>query len=301
MVFGFLKKKIKETFDVVKKVTEKKLTKKEFDKFFDALEFSLLESNIAYDTILAIRESLEKELIGKEIKRGLQEKIIMNALKNALRGVLKESDSTKLLQEIKASKEPIVIMFVGTNGSGKTTTIAKIAYWLKKNNISCVLAACDTFRAASIEQLEKHGKALGIKVVKHKYGSDAAAVAYDAIEHAKAKGIKVVMIDTAGRSHANTNLMNELEKIKRVVNPDYVVFVGDALTGNDVVDQCKTFNDVTPFDFAVLTKTDVDEKGGAILSVSHATGVPVMFLGTGQLYKDLEQFDKEKLIKLILE
>jgi len=301
MVFGFLKKKIKETFDVVKKVTEKKLTKKEFDKFFDALEFSLLESNIAYDTILAIRESLEKELIGKEIKRSLQEKIIMNALKNALRGVLKESDSTKLLQEIKASKEPIVIMFVGTNGSGKTTTIAKIAYWLKKNNISCVLAACDTFRAASIEQLEKHGKALGIKVVKHKYGSDAAAVAYDAIEHAKAKGIKVVMIDTAGRSHANTNLMNELEKIKRVVNPDYVVFVGDALTGNDVVDQCKTFNDVTPFDFAVLTKTDVDEKGGAILSVSHATGVPVMFLGTGQLYKDLEQFDKEKLIKLILE
>jgi fused signal recognition particle receptor len=329
MVLGFLKRKIKETFKVIKKqekiekpkekekkipkkekasikeriikkVTEKELSDKEFDQFFDALELNLLQSNIAYETIQAIRESLETDLIGKSIKRGTHEKSIINALGKALKEVLKTSDSLELLKKIKLSKEPVSIMFVGTNGSGKTTTISKIANWLKKNKLSVVLAACDTFRAASIEQLEKHGNALKVKVIKHKYGADSAAVAYDAIAHAKAKGVKAVLIDTAGRSHANMNLMNELEKVARVVKPDYTVFVGDSLTGNDVVDQCRTFNNITPFDFAVLTKTDVDEKGGAILSVSHTTGVPIMFLGTGQLYKDLKQFDKNELIKQIL-
>jgi fused signal recognition particle receptor len=286
---------------IIKKVTERELTSKDFDEFFDALELNLLQSNIAYETIQAIRTSLENDLVGKSIKRGRHEKTINDSLKKAIKSVLRSYDSNLLLKNIKSSKEPVSIMFVGTNGSGKTTSIAKFTNWLKKNKLKVVLAACDTFRAASIEQLEKHGNSLKVKVIKHSYGADSAAVAYDAIAHAKSKGVNVVLIDTAGRSHANTNLMNELEKVRRVVKPDYTVFVGDALTGNDVVDQCRTFNDVTPFDFAILTKTDVDEKGGAILSVSHTTNVPIMFLGTGQLYKDLKQFNKEELIKQILE
>ncbi len=306
MVFSFLRKKIKETINsikkerIIKKVTEKKITGKEFNNFFNALELNLLQANIAYETIQAIKKSLEKELTGKQVSRRSHEKVIMNALKKALRKVLKECNSNELLTIIKESDKPVSFMFIGVNGSGKTTSIAKIANWLKKNKISSVMAACDTFRAASIEQLEKHGKALGIKVVKHKYGADAAAVAYDALEHARARNVKAVLIDTAGRSHANTNLMNELEKIKRVIKPDYTVFVGDALTGNDMIEQCRTFNNTTPFNFMILTKTDVDEKGGAILSASHTTGVPIMFLGTGQLHKDLKAFNKEELINQII-
>ncbi len=326
MVFSFLKNKLKEAISslkvkreekkvnaaakgkakislkekIIKKVTEKELTKEDFAKFFEALEINLMQSNVAFDTIQAIKGSLEGDLLGESLKRGSQADIINEALKKALSNVLKESSSEELLLAIKASVNPVTFMFVGTNGSGKTTTIGKFAYWLQKHKIPVVFAAGDTFRAASIEQLEKHGAALGIKVIKHTYGADSTAVVYDAIAHAKAKGVKAVLIDTAGRSHSNVNLMNELEKMKRVIKPDYIVFVGDALTGNDVIEQCRDFNQVTPFNFAVLTKTDVDEKGGAILSVSHSTGVPIMFLGTGQTYDDLKPFKKEELIKQIL-
>ncbi|MBD3312142.1 signal recognition particle-docking protein FtsY, partial [archaeon] len=285
---------------IVKKITETAISKKDFNELFQPLELTLLQSNVAVKTIEVVKESLSKELVGKSVKRGSLEQAVTSALKKSISNVLVEGDVKDLISEIKASKEPVSIMFVGANGSGKTTTIAKIAKFLKSQKISVVLAACDTFRAASIEQLETHGRALGVKVVKHSYGSDAAAVAYDALEHAKANNIKVVLIDTAGRSHSNVNLMRELEKVKRVVNPDYTIFVGDALTGNDVVLQAKDFNDVTPFDYVILTKTDVDEKGGAILSVSHETGAPVLFLGTGQTYADLEPFNKKGLVKQLL-
>jgi len=252
------------------------------------------------ETIEAIKEQLKTELVDKSVKRGKSSQVISKALERAVNSVLIEGDINELLKEIKLVTEPVSIMFIGSNGSGKTTTIAKLANFLKTKKISCVLAACDTFRAASIEQLETHGAALGVKVVKHSYGSDAAAVAYDALEHARAKGIKVVLIDTAGRSHSNTNLMKELEKVKRVVNPTYTIFVGDALTGNDTVMQVRDFSTVAKFDYVILTKTDVDEKGGAILSVSHETGVPILFLGNGQTYQDLKPFKKKELINNLL-
>ena len=319
MVFGFLKNKIKAAIDNLKKkavkpepaklkkglkqriisrVTETRLTGDKFDEFFKGLELSLVESNVAYETIQAIKSGLSKDLVGKSLKKSSLEALIKQSLADSIESVIVQGDFKPVLEHLKQGLT--VFMFVGTNGSGKTTSIAKFAKFLMIKGFSVVLAACDTFRAASIEQLEKHANALGVKIVKHTYGSDPAAVAFDAVAHAKSKGINAVLIDTAGRSHTNTNLMNELAKVKRVVNPDYLVFVGDALTGNDVVEQCKTFNSVTPFNFAILTKTDVDEKGGAILSVSHATGVPIMFIGTGQTYADFKLFNKKELIKQLL-
>lgn len=285
---------------VVKRITETTISEDDFKELFQPLELTLLQSNVAVETIEAVKESLNKELVGKSVKRGRLEQAVTNALKKSISNILVEGDVKTLIKDIRAAGGPVSIMFVGANGSGKTTTIAKLADFFKKKNISVVLAACDTFRAASIEQLETHGRALGVKVVKHSYGSDAAAVAYDALEHARANSVDAVLIDTAGRSHSNINLMRELEKVNNVINPDYTVFVGDALTGNDVVLQAKDFNEVTPFDFVILTKTDVDEKGGAILSVSHETGVPVLFLGSGQAYADLEPFNKKELVKQLL-
>lgn len=285
---------------IVKKITETKISGDDFNELFKPLELALLQSNVAVDTIEAVKESLSKELINKSVKRGRLEQAVTKALEKAVSEVLIEGDVDKLISELEIAEEPVSLMFVGANGSGKTTTIAKVTRLLKDKGVSVVLAACDTFRAASIEQLETHGKALGVKVVKHSYGSDAAAVAYDALEHARANNIQAVLIDTAGRSHSNVNLMRELEKVKRVVDPDYTIFVGDALTGNDVVMQCRDFNEVTGFDYVILTKTDVDEKGGAILSVSYETGVPVLFLGTGQDYTDLELFNKNELVKQLI-
>jgi len=189
------------------------------------------------------------------------------------------------------------IMFIGVNGVGKTTSLAKFAYLLKSQGKGVVIAASDTFRAASIEQLEVHCQKLGLKLVKHTYGSDAAAVAFDAVKHAEATNKDVVLIDTAGRSHSNANLMRELVKIKKVVKPDITIFVGDSLTGNDVVNQAKLFNEQIGIDYIILSKADVDQKGGAIISAGYITKKPILFLGTGQGYDDLERFTKEKVLK----
>ncbi len=301
-MFSFLKKKLIESKEkLVKKITEKNLTSEEVEELLEPLRLNLLQSNVALETVNRIIDIVTSELAGKSVKKKKAKDLVISALKDAISSILIEGDVNKFIKKIRDSENPVSIMFVGSNGSGKTTTIAKIAYFLKNKNISSVMAACDTFRAAAIQQLEIHGKALGIKVIKHTYGSDAAAVAYDALQHAKAKGIKAVLIDTAGRSHSNINLMKELEKIKRVVNPDIIVFVGDALTGNDVVMQCRDFLAATNFDYSILTKTDVDEKGGAILSVSNETGVPILFLGTGQGYGDLKAFKKDKLINMLFQ
>ena len=204
------------------------------------------------------------------------------------------------LKEIKNKKDlPYVIAFFGINGSGKTTSIAKIANMLKEKNISCVLAAGDTFRAASIEQLQIHADKIGVKLIKHTYGSDPAAVAFDAIKHAQSKNMEVVLIDTAGRMHSNTNLVDEMKKIVRVAKPDLKIFVGESITGNDCVEQAKTFNEAVGIDGIILAKADIDEKGGAAISVSYVTKKPILFFGTGQEYKDIEAFDKEKVMKNI--
>jgi len=205
-----------------------------------------------------------------------------------------------LIEEIENKKEkPYIIAFFGINGSGKTTTIAKLASMLKEMKISCVLAASDTFRAASIEQLQHNADKIGVKLIKHGYGSDPAAVAFDAIKHAKAKNIDVVLIDTAGRMHSNQNLIDELKKITRVTKPDLKIFVGESIAGNDCVEQAKTFNDAVGIDGIILAKADIDEKGGAAVSVSYVTKKPILYLGTGQKYGDLEPFNKEKIMNSI--
>ena len=201
------------------------------------------------------------------------------------------------MRKIKYEEKPFVIAFFGINGSGKTTTIAKIANLLKEKNISCVLAASDTFRAASIEQLQIHADKLGVKLIKHDYGSDPAAVSFDAIKHAKAKNIDVVLIDTAGRLHSNINLMDELKKIVKVSKPNLKLFVGESIAGNDCIEQAKTFNEAVGIDGIILAKADIDEKGGAAISVSYITKKPIIYLGTGQEYKDLKEFDPNLIVE----
>ena len=318
-MFSFLKKKIKEFLAGTKKEIEeeikkkeqpkeesvltklkkifvsKKLNENEFNSFFDKLELILIENNVALEAIDALRMKLKQELVGKEISRKEWEKEIEKSLKKAIEELLIEPFD--LIEKIKSSEKPFVIVFFGINGSGKTTTIAKIAYMLKMNKIKSVLAASDTFRAASIEQLEKHGKALGIEVIKQKYGADPAAVAFDAIVHAKAKAIDVVLIDTAGRMHTKTDLLREMEKICRVTKPNLKIFVGEAIAGNDVIEQAKSFDEAVGIDAIILTKADVDERGGAIISVSHVTKKPIIYLGVGQLITDLKPFDKKEIIK----
>ncbi|UZE93812.1 MAG: signal recognition particle-docking protein FtsY [Candidatus Pacearchaeota archaeon] len=277
-----------------------KIKEENFDKFFSELEMVLIENNVAMEAIEFLKTELKKELIGKEIKRKELEKEIENSLKKAINELLIEPfDFVEKIKERVKKEKPYTIVFFGINGSGKTTTIAKISHLLKKQGLSSVLAASDTFRAASIEQLEKHAVKLDVKVIKHKYGSDPAAVAFDAIAHAKAQGIDCVLIDTAGRIHVKADLMREMEKIIRVNKPDLKVFVGEAIVGNDAIDQAKAFHEAIGIDAIILTKADVDEKGGAMISVSYVTKKPIIFLGVGQEYGDLKKFDKDDLIKSI--
>jgi fused signal recognition particle receptor len=298
-------KKIKEEKIPLKEkisrvIFEKKLSEKEFDEIFIEIEKALLENNVALEVVEKIKESLKKEIIDVSIRRGGEEKKIKEALKKAIEEVLIEGDANSIIEKIKKNKEkeiPTKFLFVGINGSGKTTTIAKFAKWLRMNNITSVFAASDTFRAASIEQLEKHGNNLNIKVIKHQYGADPCAVAFDANKYAEAHKIDCILIDTAGRQHVNKNLMEELAKIHRVIKPDFIVFVGDSLTGNDVIQQARDFDKIIPIDFSILTKTDVDKKGGTVISIGYVTKKPIMFLGTGQNYEDLKEFKKEEIIE----
>ncbi|GAH34806.1 unnamed protein product, partial [marine sediment metagenome] len=280
---------------IKEKVVTKKINEKQFEELFWNLEVALLENNVATEVIEKIKEDLKQELVEKPIRRSKIEKTIEESLKKSI-GDLFEAKSFDILEKIK-QKKPFIICFVGINGSGKTTTIAKIAHLLKGKGLSCVLAASDTFRAASIEQLQKHADNLGIKLIKHDYGSDPAAVAFDAIKHAESKNIDVVLIDTAGRMHANVNLMDEMKKIIRVAKPDLKIFVGESITGNDCVEQAKKFDEAVGIDAIILSKADVDEKGGAAVSVSYVTKKPIIYIGVGQEYKDLKEFDSELVIK----
>ncbi|MDK2908034.1 MAG: fused signal recognition particle receptor, partial [Candidatus Woesearchaeota archaeon] len=243
------------------------ITEEKFENFFWELELMLLENNVAYEVIEEIKKELAEKIIGKEFQRGKIQDVLSSSIKEIIEKILLQPFD--LIEKIKQergksdeTKRPYVILFLGINGSGKTTTLAKLAYLLKKNGLSCVLAASDTFRAAAIQQLEKHAEALGIRLIKHDYGADAAAVAYDSIEYAKAKGIDAVLIDSAGRLHSNRNLMDELAKLVRVSKPDLKIFVGEMLTGNDCIEQAKEFDKAVGIDAVILTKSDVDEKGG---------------------------------------
>lgn len=288
------KKEKKGIIQRLKDLTKVKLSEKDFDKLFEDLELTLMENNVALQVIDIIKENLKKEIVNTPLKRREIEPKIKDALRNSLDKLLFEPFD--LVEKVRL-KKPFVIAFFGINGSGKTTSVAKIAYLLQRNKLSSVMAASDTFRAASIEQLMKHGTKLGVKVIRHRYGADPAAVAFDAIAYAKSRAIDVVLIDTAGRMHTQANLMREMEKICRVAKPDLKIFVGESIVGNDAVEQAKAFNDAVGIDAIILAKADVDEKGGAAISVSHVTGKPILYLGIGQRYGDLEKFNKYKIIK----
>jgi len=281
------------------KITKKKISEELFERLFWDLELSLLENNTAVEIIQELKEKLRKELVGREVSRSELKDIILNTLKDEISSVIEGVDLVELIKEKLQKKKPCVICFFGVNGSGKTTTIAKIANLLKKNGLSVVLAASDTFRAAAIDQLEEHANRLGVKLIKHRYGADAAAVAFDAIKHAEAKGIDVVLIDTAGRMHSDVNLMDEMKKIVRVAKPELKVFVGESIVGNDCVEQARRFDQAVGIDAVILTKADVDEKGGAIVSISKVVGKPIAFLGIGQGYDDLIKVNKESILRSV--
>ena len=271
------------------------LTQELFDELFENLEMLLLENNVALSVVDKIRTDMKKDLLNIEIKKADVENEIKQSLKNSIKNILLEPFD--LIDKIKDKKEkdPFVILFFGINGSGKTTTISKISNLLNENNITNILAAGDTFRAASIEQLKKHGDKLGVKVISQNYGSDPAAVGFDAIQYAKSHGIKVVLLDTAGRMHTKSDLIREMEKIVRVTNPDLKIFVAESITGNDATEQAKAFQEAFGLDASILTKADVDEKGGTAISIGDVTQKPILFLGTGQEYKDLEKFSPEEI------
>ncbi len=275
-------------------ITTKKISEQKFDDLFWDLELALMENNTAVEVIEKIKADLKKDLVDKPIRRSDITGTIMKSLKRSIQEVI--SVETFDLVEKAKSKKPYVICFVGINGSGKTTTIAKVANMFKEKGMVPVLAAADTFRAAAIDQLQEHADKLGIKIIKHDYGSDAAAVAFDAVEHAKSKNKDVVLIDTAGRLHSNSNLMDEMKKVIRVAKPDCTIFVGESITGNDCVEQAQKFAQTINIDGIVLSKADIDEKGGAAISVSYVTKKPILYIGTGQEYKDLEKFSSEKVI-----
>jgi len=265
------------------------------EEIFEELELILLENNVALEVVDKIKENLLKDLEGIEVKKGEIEKTIAETLKKSISDAL--LDSPNLIKEIKEKEGVYTIVFFGINGSGKTTSIAKLASKLQKEKISCVFAAADTFRAAAIQQLEKHGENLKIPVIKQDYGSDPAAVAFDAKRYAEKNKIKCVLIDTAGRMYTKDNLIKQMEKIIRVSQPDKKIFVGESITGNDMVEQAKTFNEAVEIDGIILSKADVDEKGGTALSISQVTGKPIYFLGVGQNYEDLQEFKKETILK----
>jgi len=296
-------KKIKKITTIKEVVIEKTLTEKDIDSFFTDSETDLLQANIALEAIDYMKDSMKKGLAEKKIKRRGAEQFISNALEETLLGLVDHGTVSleKVIKDAKKQGKPACLVFLGFNGAGKTTSIAKVARYLMDKGHSVVLAAGDTFRAASIEQLEHHGNKLGIKTIKHNYGSDSAAVVFDACKHAEAKGIDVVLADTAGRMHTDKNLADELKKVIRVNQPDLKVLLVDSLTGNDAVEQAKQFHAMVGVDTVIMAKTDVNEKGGSILSVSYAIKKPILFLGTGQEYKDLEKFRPKQFVKGLLE
>jgi len=273
-------------------ISTKTLSQQKFEDIFWELEIVLLENNVSVKVIDKIKQDLQNVLVDQKLPRNPTE-IITNTLRTSVNEIL---DFNEVSFIDKIDKKPYVIMFFGINGAGKTTTIAKIIKHLQSHDKSVVVAAADTFRAAAIDQIEEHTTKLGVKLIKHDYGSDPAAVAFDAVRHAEKNQIDVVLIDTAGRLHSNTNLMSELDKIKRVANPDLSLFVGESITGNDCVEQAQHFNEVTDLDGVILSKADIDEMGGATLSISYTLQKPIYFLGVGQEYTDLVPFNKQYII-----
>jgi fused signal recognition particle receptor len=290
--------------NLVNKVATTELKADQLHPILEEFKLNLIENDVAISVADYICEEMTKRLDGIQVKRlEDRKKIVEGNLQEVLLEIMSTKERISLLEMVREKRdtnEPYVIVFVGINGTGKTTSIAKVAKLLMKRGYSVVLACSDTYRAGSIEQLEEHAKRLGVRMIKHKYGADPAAVAYDAISHGKAHGVNVVLIDTAGRIQTDKNLMNELAKIKRIISPDLTILTVDALTGNDAVMQAEEFHKSVGIDGTILTKVDADVKGGSALSVTYVTGKPILFIGIGQRYEDLQEFSPEQFAKMIL-
>ncbi|AKB38543.1 Signal recognition particle 54 kDa protein [Methanosarcina siciliae C2J] len=269
------------------------LDNKDLEEPLWELEMGLLESDLALSVSEAIVESVKNQLTGTTKRIGSNTgEIVEVALKKAILDVV-SANTFDFDEYVKNREKPVHIVFVGINGTGKTTSISKITNRLLKSGYSVVLAAGDTFRAGAIDQLGIHASRLGVKMIKHQAGADPAAVIYDAVQYAKAHKIDFVLSDTAGRMHTNMNLMAQMEKICRVSSPDLIIFVDEAVAGNDAVERAAQFNEAVPIDGSILTKIDADAKGGSAISIAYITGKPILFFGVGQGYEDLKKFDPE--------
>lgn len=283
-------------------VSHKTISEKDIDDILFELEMALLEGDVAIEVAEKIVNSVKEDLVGRKIRRRSDvADFTKEALKNAISEILnvETPDINELLINSRETGEPLKLMFVGINGTGKTTTIAKVATHFIEKGYTPVIAAADTFRAGAIEQITHHADKIGVKIIKHQKGADPAAVAFDAVAHARAKGKELVLVDTAGRMQTNTNLMDEMKKIKRVIKPDMIIFVGDALTGNDAVEQAQKFDDAVGVNGIILTKADADAKGGAALSIGYVIQKPILFLGLGQSYGDIMEFKPEWMVEQI--
>ena len=295
--------KLKKAFSsAAKGIGQKELTDKVLDDALLELQIALLESDVAQEVVDNLSAKLKKELLGLKMEKSQDvTQVVQSKLQAAVAEIFARAGKLDMVERIKAKKEgkagPFIIVFLGINGTGKTTTVAKIANLLRKAGFSVVVAAGDTHRAGAIEQLEQHTNRLSLKIVKQRYGADPSSVGRDAYEHAKKNYIDVVLMDTAGRMQTSKNLMDEMGKIVRVVKPDMKLFIGDSLAGNDTINQAREFFQYTNFDGAILTKIDADAKGGAAMSIAHITSKPITFVGVGQGYDDIIPFDPDKFIE----
>ena len=287
---------------IVKKVVERQITEEDLGEVLNEIELDLLEADVAVEVFEKLKEDIKKNLVGKDANRTKVKEVIQKTIKDSLLEVLTvpQFDIEDLIKKTRKANKPALITFLGFNGSGKTTTLAKFANWLIQKKYSVVFAAADSFRAASIEQLEEHANRLNVKAIKHQYGSDPAAIVFDAVKHAQLKGIDVVLADTAGRAHTNRNLMEQLEKVVRVNKPDLKILVLDSMTGNDIINQCRMFDEAVGVNALILTKNDVSKKGGSILSAAYVLKKPILFLGVGQEYNNFEKYDPQKVIKELI-
>jgi len=299
--------KLKKAFSrAARGVAQKELTERVLDDILLDLQIALLESDVAQEVVDDLSVKLKKELLGLKLEKEQEAaEIVQSKLQTALAEIFARTDRFDLIERIKLKKDgrggPFVVVFLGINGTGKTTTVAKIANLLRRAGFSVVVAAGDTHRAGAIEQLEQHASRLSLKIVKQRYGADPSSVGRDAYDHAKKNHIDIVLLDTAGRMQTSKNLMDEMGKIVRVVKPDVKLFIGDALAGNDTINQAREFFQYTNFDGAILTKVDADAKGGSAISIAHITSRPIVYIGVGQGYDDIIPFDSNKFISSLFE
>lgn len=305
--------KIKGAFKALAETIQKKsLTEEALKSNLQEFEMQLIANDVASPVAKKITQGLQEQLVGKKLTRLTDPREIIKAnLKEEISKILHQNNGD-LIKKIERRKEknstrvkkgkrikPFKILFLGPNGAGKTTSIAKLAWKLKGKNITSLLVASDTFRAGAQEQLKKHAQDLELPIVEGEYKQDPASVGYDAVKHAKSKRIPIVLIDTAGRLAGDVNLIEEMKKIDRVISPELKIFVASALSGNELANQARKFQDGVGFEGSILTKVDADVRGGAAVTLAYASNAPIFFVGVGQKYADLEKFDADWFVQKI--